>query len=606
VPEATSVPVLATNIRFESSVARGFFVSSGAILLITGLAKVWSGFGNSKFLMIADPIIGITFGQLMLMMGPAEIAIALVCFFSKRQTLALGLVAWLSTNFVVYRLGLWWMDWHRPCNCLGNLTDALHISPQTADNIMKVVLAYMLIGSYGLLLRHWLRRNILDGKTATGGATRRGPRRQFLDVLGTGHFPTYSSLSCSKELARILLGVSLLAGATLSARSDGASGAQLEDPTIHTTKGYEASGYFVYTVFGDTGEPIKKENRLFNVRIAPPEWRIRIEPLEEKKNGIGYWEVANTTNGEIIEIVGFAAAYDPNKSPLRPMRAIVNGLGETANDFNHQTPVPQNPPSGNTPSRRGDLSDNVAVARHFVGDVPRADGSFASFLWFAYTKQTGLKVDSPADGLLPKVWDDGKPLDREMRDAVWTNYENAPYLVKSVLFRWSGVAKRTDSIEIKLDSSITSSNVAASYQVYSTTNLAELVLPRTFEMTRFSRVRSISDRSKKLTSLVATVVAVSLIESQSTLTIEPPGKTVVSDYRFATEQAPGKPFVYAVKTNLLLETNIIMESERYKAFANTPRSTRSKPPPATWRRGIVLAFIGIMLLSLAALMIWKG
>jgi hypothetical protein len=113
------------------------------------------GFGNSKFLAVVDPIISIKFGHLMLLVGLAEISIAMVCFFSKRQTLALGLVAWMSTNFVVYRLGLWWMDWHRPCNCLGNLTDALHLSPQTADNIMKVLLAYLLIGSYGLLIWRW-------------------------------------------------------------------------------------------------------------------------------------------------------------------------------------------------------------------------------------------------------------------------------------------------------------------------------------------------------------------------------------------------------------------------------------------------------------------
>ncbi len=91
----------------------------------------------------------------MLGIGVAEIVIALICFFSKRQTLALGLVAWISTSFVVYRLGLWWMDWHRPCSCLGNLTDALQISPQVADNIMKVVLVYLLVGSYGLLLLEW-------------------------------------------------------------------------------------------------------------------------------------------------------------------------------------------------------------------------------------------------------------------------------------------------------------------------------------------------------------------------------------------------------------------------------------------------------------------
>lgn len=134
---------------------QGFLLSAGAILAATGVAKIWSGLGNSKLLAVIDPIIGLTFGQLMLAIGMVEIVVALVCFFSKRSTLSLGLVAWLSTNFVVYRLGLWWIGWKKPCNCLGNLTDALHISPQVSDNIMKVVLAYLLIGSCGLLIWQW-------------------------------------------------------------------------------------------------------------------------------------------------------------------------------------------------------------------------------------------------------------------------------------------------------------------------------------------------------------------------------------------------------------------------------------------------------------------
>lgn len=142
----------------------GWFIHSAAmILIVTGAAKVWTAFGGVRLLTMADPIVGMPFKYLMLSVGLAEIAIALVCFFSKRQTLALGLVAWLSTNFVIYRFGLLWMDWHRPCNCLGNLTDALHIPPQTADNIMKVVLAYLLIGSYGLLIWQWRkRRELID------------------------------------------------------------------------------------------------------------------------------------------------------------------------------------------------------------------------------------------------------------------------------------------------------------------------------------------------------------------------------------------------------------------------------------------------------------
>jgi hypothetical protein len=132
-----------------------FILSAGAIICITGVAKLLSAQGNTKLLGVVDPIVGLKFGRLLMLVGVIEVAVALICFFSKRQTLALGLVAWMSTNFVVYRLGLWWMDWHRPCNCLGNLTDTLHISPQVADDIMKVLLAYLLIGSYGLLFWRW-------------------------------------------------------------------------------------------------------------------------------------------------------------------------------------------------------------------------------------------------------------------------------------------------------------------------------------------------------------------------------------------------------------------------------------------------------------------
>ena len=141
--------------RAKSSFSRNFILSAGAILALTGAAKVWSTFGTAKLLAVADPIVGITFGHLMLVVGMAEIVIALVCFFSKSQKLALGLVAWLATNLLVYRIGLWWVGYHKPCSCLGNLTDALHISPETADTAMKIILGYLLLGSYGTLFWVW-------------------------------------------------------------------------------------------------------------------------------------------------------------------------------------------------------------------------------------------------------------------------------------------------------------------------------------------------------------------------------------------------------------------------------------------------------------------
>jgi hypothetical protein len=64
------------------------------------------------------------------------------------------------------------MNWHRPCNCLGNLTDALHISPQTADNIMKLLLAYLLIGSYGLMFWRWKQGREANMRIENGGVTK--------------------------------------------------------------------------------------------------------------------------------------------------------------------------------------------------------------------------------------------------------------------------------------------------------------------------------------------------------------------------------------------------------------------------------------------------
>lgn len=72
-----------------------------------------------------------------------------------RSRFSLLAVAWISTGFLVYRLGLWSLDWHHPCGCMGSLAGVLHISDQAADNIMKGVLAYLLIGSYLLLALQW-------------------------------------------------------------------------------------------------------------------------------------------------------------------------------------------------------------------------------------------------------------------------------------------------------------------------------------------------------------------------------------------------------------------------------------------------------------------
>ncbi len=55
--------------RARGLFSRKFILSAGAILALTGAAKVWSGLGTAKVLAVSDPIIGIQFGHLMLVVG---------------------------------------------------------------------------------------------------------------------------------------------------------------------------------------------------------------------------------------------------------------------------------------------------------------------------------------------------------------------------------------------------------------------------------------------------------------------------------------------------------------------------------------------------------
>jgi len=150
---------------------RRLLLSFAAILFLTGSAKILSSFGSAKLLAEPDPIVGINFSHLMLITGLLELAAAFTCWrgirHSRNVKPAAHMVAWLSTVILGYRLGLWYMGWRRPCHCLGNLTDALHIPDEVADDLMKAMLAYLLICSYGLLIWQW-RCSLTGRKPALG------------------------------------------------------------------------------------------------------------------------------------------------------------------------------------------------------------------------------------------------------------------------------------------------------------------------------------------------------------------------------------------------------------------------------------------------------
>ena len=142
-------------------IERWFLLSAVLILGTTAAAKLGSIPGNAGFLGVPDPVFGIQFRHILLAVGSLELVIAVICLSGLARQLGLPLIAWLSSSFIFYRLAVWWGDAKRPCPCLGSLGDSLHMTRDVADTLMKMALAYLLVGSYGLLILAWRRRSTL-------------------------------------------------------------------------------------------------------------------------------------------------------------------------------------------------------------------------------------------------------------------------------------------------------------------------------------------------------------------------------------------------------------------------------------------------------------
>ncbi len=134
---------------------RFFICSAGALLILVAMAKIASSFGRVAALNVRDPLFNVPFRYLFLIVGYIEMTIGVICFAGRGMGLKVGLLCCLATSFLVYRIGLGWIGYHGPCHCLGNLTDQLHISAELADNVMKGILGYLLIGSYACIVGLW-------------------------------------------------------------------------------------------------------------------------------------------------------------------------------------------------------------------------------------------------------------------------------------------------------------------------------------------------------------------------------------------------------------------------------------------------------------------
>ncbi|MGA4644936.1 hypothetical protein [Limisphaera sp. 4302-co] len=114
-----------------------FVRSAGVVLLVTGLAKLWSAMGEARVSGGRDPLFGLTFRQLMLGVGLVELVVAGVCLVGRRERLSCVLVGWLAGNVGLYRMGLWWINWEGPFGCAGHVTGMREMLRQKERQIIR-------------------------------------------------------------------------------------------------------------------------------------------------------------------------------------------------------------------------------------------------------------------------------------------------------------------------------------------------------------------------------------------------------------------------------------------------------------------------------------
>lgn len=137
------------------NVKRIFLIMVATILIVTGLVKLISAGGEARSLNLRDPLIYLTNRQAFLAVGVLELVLAGYLVFGKRLQLQLLALAWLTTNFAIYRLALWWGNIAKPCGCLGNAMDWSPWLMKHQDSVMKGLLTFMIVGAYGFLWHEW-------------------------------------------------------------------------------------------------------------------------------------------------------------------------------------------------------------------------------------------------------------------------------------------------------------------------------------------------------------------------------------------------------------------------------------------------------------------
>ena len=135
---------------------RLFIRLAGALLLALALASLLDAAVNPELLSLREPLLQVPMRSAVWGAAGLELVVALVCLFGKQAGIATAFILWLSTDFLVYRIGLRWQGCNTQWGCLGNAMNNLPLLPGADYGGINSLTGLLFLGSFAGTIWLWL------------------------------------------------------------------------------------------------------------------------------------------------------------------------------------------------------------------------------------------------------------------------------------------------------------------------------------------------------------------------------------------------------------------------------------------------------------------
>lgn len=153
--------------------ASSFVCTAGLLLLAIGTMQLIGNRGHG-LVQPDDPVFAISSRYLFWGVSGVELIVGLICLTARLSSLPITLIAWLTTNLLVYRVALFWFGTRDLKAYFVTMADTFRISPRMIDVLLTLAMGYLLCGSYVVLARAWWAKR-RESSAGTTAAAARGP-----------------------------------------------------------------------------------------------------------------------------------------------------------------------------------------------------------------------------------------------------------------------------------------------------------------------------------------------------------------------------------------------------------------------------------------------